>query len=211
MQTQVGIDAQVVLAQLSLREKASLLDGSDFWHTEPVERLGVPRILVTDGPHGLRKVAASDDASIEHSDEATCFPPAAGFGSSWDPELAQRVGQALGRECRVAGVAVLLGPGVNIKRSPLCGRNFEYYSEDPLLAGKLADGLGDRRAEPRGRDVAQALRRQQPGGRTPARIGRGRRAHAARDLSGGVRTGCEADAALDDHGVVQQDQRHLRV
>ncbi len=138
MQTQVGIDAQAILAQLSLEEKAALLDGSDFWHTEPVERLGVPRILVTDGPHGLRKVAAPDDASIEHSDEATCFPPAAGFGSSWDPELARRVGQALGVECRVAGVSVLLGPGVNMKRSPLCGRNFEYFSEDPLLAGKLA-------------------------------------------------------------------------
>jgi beta-glucosidase len=138
MQTQVGIDAQVVLAQLSLQEKASLLDGSDFWHSEPVERVGVPTILLTDGPHGLRKVAASDDASIEHSVEATCFPPAAGLGSSWDPELAHQIGQALGTECRVAGVSVLLGPGVNMKRSPLCGRNFEYFSEDPLLAGVLA-------------------------------------------------------------------------
>jgi len=138
MQTQVGIDAGAVLAQLSLEEKAALLDGSDFWHTEPVQRVGVPMILLTDGPHGLRKVAAPDDASIEHSDEATCFPPAAGLGSSWDPELALRIGQALGRECRVAGVDVLLGPGVNMKRSPLCGRNFEYFSEDPLLAGVLA-------------------------------------------------------------------------
>jgi beta-glucosidase len=138
MQTQVGIDAQAVLAQLSLQEKAALLDGSDFWHTEPVERLGVPTILLTDGPHGLRKVAAPDDASIEHSVEATCFPPAAGLGSSWDPELAHQIGQALGTECRVAGVSVLLGPGVNMKRSPLCGRNFEYFSEDPLLAGVLA-------------------------------------------------------------------------
>ncbi|MGH3050063.1 MAG: glycoside hydrolase family 3 C-terminal domain-containing protein, partial [Gaiellaceae bacterium] len=103
-----------------------------------IERLGVPTILVTDGPHGLRKVAAPDDASIEHSDEATCFPPAAGLGSSWDPELARRIGDALGTECRAAGVAVLLGPGVNMKRSPLCGRNFEYFSEDPLLAGVLA-------------------------------------------------------------------------
>jgi beta-glucosidase len=136
--TQVGIDARAVLAQLTLEEKAALLDGRDFWHTEPVERVGVPSILMTDGPHGLRKVAAPDDASIEHSDEATCFPPAAGLASSWDPDLAGRIGQALGRECRVAGVAVLLGPGVNMKRSPLCGRNFEYFSEDPLLAGTLA-------------------------------------------------------------------------
>ncbi len=133
MQTQAGTEAQAVLAQLTIDEKAALLDGSDFWHTEAVERLGVPRIMVTDGPHGLRKVAASDDPSLEHSDESTCFPPAAGLGSSWDPELAGRIGEALGRECRVAGVAVLLGPGVNMKRSPLCGRYFEYFSEDPLL------------------------------------------------------------------------------
>jgi beta-glucosidase len=138
MQTQVGIDGQAVLAQLSLEEKAALLDGSDYWHTQAIERLGIPTILVSDGPHGLRKVAAPDDASIEHSDQATCFPPAAGLGSSWDPELARRIGDALGKECRAAGVAVLLGPGVNMKRSPLCGRNFEYFSEDPLLAGVLA-------------------------------------------------------------------------
>ena len=138
MQTQLGIDPQGVLEQLTLEEKAALLDGSDFWHTEAVDRLGVPTILLSDGPHGLRKVAAPDDASIEHSDEATCFPPAAGLGSSWDPELAGRIGDALGRECRVAGVAVLLGPGINMKRSPLCGRNFEYFSEDPMLAGVLA-------------------------------------------------------------------------
>jgi beta-glucosidase len=138
METQVGIDAQAILAQLSIEEKAALLDGSDFWHTEPVERLGIPRIMVSDGPHGLRKVAVPDDAGIEQSAEATCFPPAAGLGSSWDPELAHRIGLALGEECRAAGVSVLLGPGVNMKRSPLCGRNFEYFSEDPLLAGMMA-------------------------------------------------------------------------
>lgn len=138
MDTQVGFDASAVLAELTLAEKAALLDGSDFWHTEAVVRLGIPRILVSDGPHGLRKVAASDDPSIEHSEQATCFPPAAGLASSWDERLVGRVGDALGRECRVAGVSVLLGPGVNMKRSPLCGRNFEYFSEDPLLAGVLA-------------------------------------------------------------------------
>ncbi|MDA8067576.1 MAG: beta-glucosidase, partial [Actinomycetota bacterium] len=145
MDTQLGIDITQVLAELTLEEKAALLDGSDFWHTEAVERLGVPRILMSDGPHGLRKVAASDEPSIEHSAEATCFPPAAGLGSSWDAELVRRVGEALGEECRVAGVSVLLGPGVNMKRSPLCGRNFEYFAEDPHLAGVLAaawvDGL----------------------------------------------------------------------
>ncbi|MDE3130574.1 MAG: glycoside hydrolase family 3 C-terminal domain-containing protein [Acidobacteriota bacterium] len=127
-----------MLAQLTLEEKAALLDGSDYWHTEPVARVGLSRIMVSDGPHGLRKVAEPDDASLEHSAEATCFPPAAGLGSSWDPELARRIGSALGEECRVAGVSVILGPGVNMKRSPLCGRNFEYFSEDPLLAGVLA-------------------------------------------------------------------------
>ncbi len=138
MDTQLDTDTSAVLAALTLEEKAALLDGSDFWHTEAIERLGIPRVLVSDGPHGLRKVVAPDDASIEHSDRATCFPPAAGLASSWDQELVGRVGDALGRECRVAGVSVLLGPGVNMKRSPLCGRNFEYFSEDPLLAGVLA-------------------------------------------------------------------------
>ena len=138
MRTQVAVDVEAVLGQLTLAEKAALLDGSDFWHTEPIERLGIGRILVSDGPHGLRKVVASDDAAIEDSELATCFPPAAALGSSWDAELVRRVGEALGEECRVAGVSVLLGPGVNMKRSPLCGRNFEYYAEDPLLAGVLA-------------------------------------------------------------------------
>ncbi len=137
-ETRVQLDIETLLGQLTLEEKASLLDGSDFWHTEPIERLGVPRIMVSDGPHGLRKVAASEDAGLEHSEHATCFPPAAGLASSWDPALALRVGEALGVECRAAGVAVLLGPGINMKRSPLCGRNFEYFSEDPLLAGVLA-------------------------------------------------------------------------
>ncbi|HET9094619.1 MAG TPA: glycoside hydrolase family 3 C-terminal domain-containing protein, partial [Solirubrobacteraceae bacterium] len=138
MHTEVESDAQAILAQLNLEEKAALLEGSDFWHTEAVPRLGVPRIMVSDGPHGLRKVAAPDDAAIEQSEEATCFPPAAGFASTWDPDLARRVGDTLGVESRVAGVAVVLGPGVNMKRSPLCGRNFEYLSEDPLLAGVMA-------------------------------------------------------------------------
>ncbi|MEZ0492045.1 glycoside hydrolase family 3 C-terminal domain-containing protein [Kineococcus sp. TBRC 1896] len=131
-----------LLAELTLEEKAALLDGSDFWHTEPVERLGVPALMVTDGPHGLRKQAEGDDhLGLTNSVPATCFPPAAGLASSWDVDLLHRVGQALGRETRAEGVAVLLGPGVNMKRSPLCGRNFEYFSEDPVLAGDLAAAL----------------------------------------------------------------------
>ncbi len=132
------------LTDLTLEEKASLTSGSDFWHTQPVEREGahVPAIMVTDGPHGLRKQAGdADNLGISESVPATCFPPAVGLGSSMDPELARRVGEALGVECQIEDVAVLLGPAINIKRSPLCGRNFEYISEDPLVAGVMGAGL----------------------------------------------------------------------
>ncbi len=136
------LDIPALLRELTLEEKASLLDGSDFWHTEPVERLGIPAIMVTDGPHGLRKQATeADHLGLNASVPATCFPPAAGIASSWDVELLGRVGQALGDESRAQEVSVLLGPGVNMKRSPLCGRNFEYLSEDPYLAGELAAAL----------------------------------------------------------------------
>ncbi|WP_034610955.1 glycoside hydrolase family 3 N-terminal domain-containing protein [Cellulomonas sp. URHD0024] len=139
--TQV-FDVEHVLAQLTLEEKASLTSGSDFWHTEPVERVGVPAIMVADGPHGLRKQAeTADHLGLGSSVPATCFPPAAALGSSWDVDLVRRVGEALGRETRANGVAVLLGPGVNIKRTPLCGRNFEYVSEDPVVAGELATAM----------------------------------------------------------------------
>ena len=128
-----------LLTQLTLDEKCSLLSGSDFWHTQPVERLGIPAVMVTDGPHGIRKQSeTSGDLDIDNAIPATCFPTAAGLASTWDPELMTEIGRALGRECRAMGVHVLLGPGVNIKRTPLCGRNFEYFSEDPLLAGELA-------------------------------------------------------------------------
>nr|WP_240930708.1 glycoside hydrolase family 3 C-terminal domain-containing protein [Isoptericola sp. BMS4] len=128
-----------------MEEKASLLSGLDFWHTQPVERDGetlVPSVMVTDGPHGLRKQDESaDHLGLGNSVPATCFPTAAALGSTWDADLLHRVGEALGRETRANDVAVLLGPGVNIKRSPLCGRNFEYLSEDPVVAGDLATAL----------------------------------------------------------------------
>lgn len=131
-----------VLASLTTEERASLLDGSDFWHTQGLPERGVPAVMVTDGPHGLRKQPAEGDhLGIGGSVPATCFPPAAGLASSWDVDLLERVGTALGEECRAEGVAVLLGPGVNMKRTPLCGRNFEYFSEDPVLAGDLAAAL----------------------------------------------------------------------
>lgn len=129
-------------ADLTLEEKASLTSGADFWRLKGVERLGVPQIMVTDGPHGLRKQAGgSDHLGLAGSVPATCFPPAVGLGSSWDVELAERVGVALGVESSIEDVAVILGPGINIKRSPLCGRNFEYVSEDPIVAGGIGAAL----------------------------------------------------------------------
>lgn len=124
---------------LTLEQKASLLSGRDFWHTEAIEAAGIPSILLSDGPHGLRRQdSEADNLGVHDSVSATCFPPSVAVGSSWDIEVSARIGAAIGREARAAGVSVVLGPGVNIKRSPLCGRNFEYYSEDPLLSGVLA-------------------------------------------------------------------------
>lgn len=125
-------------AELSLDEKTALLSGQDFWTTKPSEQAGIPSLVLSDGPHGLRRQRQeADHLGLYNSEPATCFPPAVALASSWDPELVGRVGEALGREARALGVDVLLGPGVNIKRSPLCGRNFEYFSEDPLLSGVL--------------------------------------------------------------------------
>lgn len=128
-----------LIAQMTLEEKAGLCSGLDFWNTKGIERLGIPSVMVTDGPHGLRKQQGSaDHLGLNDSVPATCFPSAAGLASSWDRDLIFRVGEALGTECQVENVAVLLGPGNNIKRSPLNGRNFEYFSEDPFLASEMA-------------------------------------------------------------------------
>jgi beta-glucosidase len=131
--------AAAIVAQLTLEEKASLCSGRDFWTTEPIERLGVPSVLVTDGPHGVRlQEGATDHLGISGSVAATCFPTASALAATWDRDLVAEVAGAIADECLALGVDVLLGPGVNLKRSPLCGRNFEYFSEDPLLAGELA-------------------------------------------------------------------------
>ncbi|RSM51852.1 glycosyl hydrolase [Amycolatopsis sp. WAC 01376] len=135
----IPLTSQIEPTGLTLEQKASLLSGRDFWHTEAIEAAGIPSILLSDGPHGLRRQdSEADNLGVHDSVSATCFPPSVAVGSSWDPEVAARIGAAIGREARAAGVSVVLGPGVNIKRSPLCGRNFEYYSEDPLLSGVLA-------------------------------------------------------------------------
>ncbi|WP_040949397.1 beta-glucosidase [Gorillibacterium massiliense] len=132
-------DLKKLISEMTLEEKAAMCSGKDFWRMQGVERLGIPSLMVTDGPHGLRKqVAGTDHIGILNSVPATCFPSAAGLASSWDRELIEKVGQALGEECQAEDVAVLLGPGANIKRSPLCGRNFEYFSEDPYLSSEMA-------------------------------------------------------------------------
>jgi beta-glucosidase len=127
------------VSQLTLEEKASLCSGQSFWHLKSVERLGIPSIMITDGPHGLRKQpgGADDDVSAE-STPATCFPTASALAATWNRGLVYQVGVALAEECLQEEVSVILGPGANIKRSPLCGRNFEYFSEDPYLSGEIA-------------------------------------------------------------------------
>ncbi|MGV8024976.1 MAG: glycoside hydrolase family 3 C-terminal domain-containing protein [Anaerolineaceae bacterium] len=133
------MDIQTILLKMTLEEKARLCSGLDAWHTKPVERLNIPSIMVADGPHGLRKEQPS--TSIQDfmpSYPATCFPTASALACSWDRELLFEIGNALGEECLQEEVSVILGPGTNIKRSPLCGRNFEYFSEDPYLSGEMA-------------------------------------------------------------------------
>ena len=124
-------------SELTKKEKSALLQGTDFMYTHGVPRLGIPPLAMADGPHGLRKQIGGGDNGVSESEPATAFPTAACVASSWNPENAEKIGRAIGEECRYYGVHMLLGPGVNIKRNPLCGRNFEYYSEDPLLAGKF--------------------------------------------------------------------------
>lgn len=131
-----------LIEKMTLEEKASLCSGADFWHTKGIERLGIPSMMLTDGPHGLRKQPdKADHLGLNGSLPATCFPTASALASSWDEELISRVGQCIGKEAAGEDVSVVLGPGLNIKRDPLCGRNFEYFSEDPYLAGKLAAAM----------------------------------------------------------------------
>ena len=137
-------EAAQLVRQMTIKEKASLTSGENFWQTKAIERLELPSITVADGPHGLRKPtgeAGSSDLSKSHP--ATCFPTASATACSFDRELLRDIGKALGQECRAEGVSVLLGPGINMKRSPLCGRNFEYFSEDPYLTGELATAMVD--------------------------------------------------------------------
>ena len=133
---------QSILDKLTLEQKVALLSGRDVWSTYPFEEAGVPSMFLSDGPHGVRKqLGEGDHLGLNASQPATCFPTAAGLANSWDPALAEEAGRTIGEEAACQQVNVLLGPGLNIKRSPLGGRNFEYYSEDPYLAGKMAAGF----------------------------------------------------------------------
>ena len=131
------MDVISVLGKMTLEEKIQYVAGTDFMYTKGIPRLGVPPLCMADGPHGLRKQVDNKDFGMSESEPATAFPTAATVASSWNVENAYRVGEAIAQECSAYGVNLLLGPGVNIKRNPLCGRNFEYFSEDPLLAGEM--------------------------------------------------------------------------
>lgn len=132
------LDVKKLVNELTLEEKASLCSGADFWHTEAIDRLNIPAAMVSDGPHGIRKQEnLTDHMGVAESIKAIGFPTASAMACSFDRDLLHKVGDALGEECVAEDLAVLLGPGINMKRSPICGRNFEYYSEDPVVAGEL--------------------------------------------------------------------------
>ncbi len=131
------MEIESILKQMTVEEKAALVSGTNFMYTNPIPRLGVPRLRMSDGPHGLRIQREGGDNGVAGSDPATAFPTAATTASGWNPENTRKMGEAIAEECRYYGVHTLLGPGVNIKRNPLCGRNFEYFSEDPYLAGVM--------------------------------------------------------------------------
>lgn len=131
-----------IIGKMSLKQKADFASGYDYWHLESAQDLGLPKIMITDGPHGLRKQNPNGNSvGLGNSYPSTCMPPAATSACSWDENLLREEGEALAEECLQEKVSVILGPGTNIKRSPVCGRNFEYFSEDPLLAGKMSAGL----------------------------------------------------------------------
>ena len=136
------MDIEKNLQQMTLEDKIALCSGANFWETKKYEKYGIPSLFMCDGPHGLRKQEdVADMLGVNESRKATCFPAEVTTAGSWDPELLAEIGAAIGEEAKEQGVGLVLGPGANLKRNPLCGRNFEYFSEDPYLAGKLAAGF----------------------------------------------------------------------
>ena len=135
----MSLKYESIIKQMSLEEKALMMSGKNTWETVDFEKYGIPSMAMSDGPHGLRRQAgAGDHLGLNASLPATCFPTAASVANSWDETLGEEIGTALAEEAVTMDVNVILGPGLNIKRSPLCGRNFEYFSEDPYHAGKMA-------------------------------------------------------------------------
>lgn len=133
------MDIKKIISEMPLEDKIAFCTGADFWHTKELPQHGVPSVMMSDGPHGLRcQKGEADMIGVNNSLPATCFPAAVTAGATWNPELYAAEGEAIGKEGLAAGVALILGPGCNIKRNPLGGRNFEYLSEDPYLAGKMA-------------------------------------------------------------------------
>ena len=136
------MDIEKILQQMTLEDKIALCSGENFWETEKYEKYGIPSLFMCDGPHGLRKQEdVADMLGVNESRKATCFPAEVTTAGSWNPELLTEIGAAISQEAKEQGVGLVLGPGANLKRNPLCGRNFEYFSEDPYLAGKLAAGF----------------------------------------------------------------------
>lgn len=138
----MSLKYEKLIRKMTLAEKAIMMSGKNTWETVDLEKYGIPSMVMSDGPHGLRRQAgAGDHLGLNASLPATCFPTAAGVANSWDEALGEEIGEALAEEAVTMGVNVILGPGLNIKRSPLCGRNFEYFSEDPYHAGKTGGGI----------------------------------------------------------------------
>ena len=136
------MDIEEILKKMTLEDKTALCSGANFWETKKFEKYGIPSMFMRDGPHGLRKQEdTADMLGVNESRKATCFPAEVTTAASWDPELLEEIGSAIGGEAIDQGIGLVLGPGANLKRNPLCGRNFEYFSEDPYLAGKLAAGF----------------------------------------------------------------------
>ena len=138
------MDIEKIIAEMSLADKIALCEGGSFWETKAFQKYGIPSMFVCDGPSGLRRQELGGDfdmLGINKSVPSTCFPAEVTTAGSWDTELLHKIGTAMGEEAKNQGVGVILGPGCNIKRNPLCGRNFEYFSEDPYLSGKLAAGF----------------------------------------------------------------------
>ena len=136
------MNIEEIISRMSLEDKIALCSGENFWETKKYEKYGIPSLFMCDGPHGLRKQEnVADMLGVNASRKATCFPAEVTTAGSWNPELLKKIGSAIGEEAKDQGVGLVLGPGANLKRNPLCGRNFEYFSEDPYLAGNMAAGF----------------------------------------------------------------------